>query len=203
MARYTGPVTKKSRAFGQSLIGYDKSFERKKYPPGQHGPSRKKKQKSDYAVQLVEKQKAKYTYGVLERQFRNIFHDAHKKGGVTGENLLQYLEARLDNTVYRLGISATRKGSRQLVSHRHITVNGRVVNIPSYRLLPGDVIAVRGKSQSMDHIHHQVAQKSDVRKFPWVEWNADKMEGKFLQYPSRDQIPEVINEQLIVELYSK
>ncbi|HRH99958.1 MAG TPA: 30S ribosomal protein S4 [Saprospiraceae bacterium] len=203
MARYTGPVTKKSRAFGQSLTGYDKSFEKKKYPPGQHGASKKRKQRSDYALQLLEKQKAKYTYGVLERQFRGIFHDAHKKGGVTGENLLQYLEARLDNTVFRLGISRTRKGARQLVSHCHVTVNDRVVNIPSFRLHPGDVIAVRGRSQSLEHIEHQVAQKTDVRKFPWLEWNSDKMEGKFLQYPSRDQIPEVINEQLIVELYSK
>ncbi|MDQ3141141.1 MAG: 30S ribosomal protein S4 [Bacteroidota bacterium] len=203
MARYTGPVTKKSRAFGQSLTGYDKSFEKKKYPPGQHGLNRKKKQRSDYAVQLLEKQKAKYTYGVLETQFRNIFHDAHKKTGVTGENLFQYLEARLDNTVYRLGISPTRKGARQLVSHRHITLNGKVANIPSLRLKPGDVVAVKGRSQSLETIKHQVAQKSDVRKFPWVEWNADKMEGKFLQYPKRDQIPEVINEQLIVELYSK
>ncbi|MBK8641481.1 MAG: 30S ribosomal protein S4 [Saprospiraceae bacterium] len=203
MARHTGPVTKKSRAFGQSLTGFDKSFEKKKYPPGQHGPSRKKKQKSDYALQLLEKQKAKYTYGVLERQFRNIFHDAHKKSGVTGEVLFQFLEARLDNTVYRLGISPTRKGARQLVSHRHITVNGKVANIPSLRLKPGDTVAVRGNSQNLDYISHQVAQKSDVRKFGWLEWNTDKMEGKFLQYPSRDQVPENINEQLIVELYSK
>jgi small subunit ribosomal protein S4 len=183
MARYTGPVTKKSRSFGQSLTGYDKSFEKKKYAPGQHGPSRKKKQRSDYALQLIEKQKAKYTYGVLERQFRNTFHDAHKKEGVTGENLFQYLEARLDNTVYRMGISGTRKGARQIVSHRHITV--------------------RGKSQNLEHIKHQVSQKTDLRKFPWIEWSSDRMEGKFLQYPSRDQVPEPINEQLIVELYSK
>ena len=203
MARYTGPVTKKSRAVGQSLTGYDKSFEKKKYPPGQHGPSRKRKQKSDYAIQLMEKQKAKFTYGVLERQFRNIFLDAHKKEGVTGENLLQYLEARLDNAVFRFGVSSTRKGARQIVSHRHITVNGKLVNIPSYRLKPGDIVAVKGKSQGFEHISHQVAQKTDVRKFPWLEWNSDKMEGKFLQYPDRDQVPEVINEQLIVELYSK
>ena len=181
MARYTGPVTKKSRAFGQSLTGFDKSFEKKKYPPGQHGPSRKKKQKSDYALQLLEKQKAKNTYGVLERQFRNIFHDAHKKSGVTGEVLFQFLEARLDNTVYRMGISSTRKGARQLVSHRHITVNGKVANIPSLRLKPGDTVAVRGNSQNLDFISHKVAQKSDVRKFAWLEWNTDKMEGKFLQ----------------------
>lgn len=203
MARYTGPVTKKSRSFGQSLTGYDKSFERKKYPPGQHGPSRRRKQKSDYALQLIEKQKAKYTYGLLERQFRLVFQDAHKKVGVTGENLFQYLEARLDNTVFRLGISSTRKGARQLVSHRHIMVNGKLVNIPSYRLRPGDVVSIRGKSQNMDIIKHQMAQKSDTRKFPWIEWNSDKMEGTFIQYPSRDQVPEMINEQLIVELYSK
>jgi small subunit ribosomal protein S4 len=203
MARYTGPVTKKSRSFGQSLTGYDKSFEKKKYAPGQHGPSRKKKQRSDYALQLIEKQKAKYTYGVLERQFRNIFHDAHKKEGVTGENLFQYLEARLDNTVYRMGISPTRKGARQMVSHRHITVNDRLVNIPSFRLKPGDIVAVRGNSQNLEFIRHHVAQKTDTRKFPWIEWNSDKMQGKFLQYPSRDQVPEPINEQLIVELYSK
>ena len=194
MARYTGPVTKKSRSFGQSLTGYDKSFERKKYAPGQHGPTKRKKQRSDYALQLIEKQKAKYTYGVLERQFRNIFHDAHKKQGVTGENLFQYLEARLDNTVYRMGISPTRKGARQLVSHRHIMVNGKLVNIPSCRLRPGDVVSVRGKS---------LAQKNDTRKYSWLEWNPDKMEGTFIQYPTRDQVPEPINEQLIVELYSK
>ncbi|HEX5625227.1 MAG TPA: 30S ribosomal protein S4 [Saprospiraceae bacterium] len=203
MARYTGPVTKKSRAFGQSLTGYDKSFEKKKHPPGQHGPSRRKKQRSDYALQLIEKQKAKYTYGILERQFRNIFHDAHKKGGVTGENLFQYLEARLDNTVFRMGISPTRKGARQIVSHRHIMVNGKLVNIPSFRLKPGDVISVRGSSQGLEYIRHNVAQKTDIRRFPWLEWNSDKMEGKFLQYPSREQVPEVIKEQLIVELYSK
>lgn len=203
MARYTGPVTKKSRAFGQSLTGYDKSFEKKKYAPGQHGPSRRKKQRSDYALQLIEKQKAKYTYGILERQFRNIFQDAHKKGGVTGENLFQYLEARLDNTVFRMGISPTRKGARQIVSHRHIMVNGKLVNIPSFRLKPGDVVAVRGSSQGLEFIRHNVAQKTDIRRFPWLEWNSDKMEGKFLQYPSREQVPEVIKEQLIVELYSK
>ena len=148
-------------------------------------------------------QKIRKIYGILERQFRNIFHDAHKKEGVTGENLLQYLEARLDNAVFRFGVSSTRKGARQIVSHRHITVNGKLVNIPSYRLKPGDIVAVKGKSQGFEHISHQVAQKTDVRKFPWLEWNSDKMEGKFLQYPDRDQVPEVINEQLIVELYSK
>lgn len=204
MARYTGPTTKKSRAFGESIYGYDKYFERRKYPPGQHGQARKKKSASDYSVQLMEKQKAKYTYGVLERQFRRTFHEATRRHGVTGEVLLQLLEARLDNTVFRLGISPTRKGARQLVGHRHITVNGNVVNIPSYSLKPGDVIAVRGKSKSLETITTQVGAKtSDVRKFGWIEWNPDKMQGTFLAFPQRDQIPEKINEQLIVELYSK
>jgi small subunit ribosomal protein S4 len=204
MARYTGPTTKKSRSFGESIFGYDKYFERRKYPPGQHGLSRKKKSASNYAVQLTEKQKAKYTYGVLERQFRRTFVEATRRHGVTGEVLLQLLEARLDNAVYRFGISPTRRGARQLVGHRHITVNGQVVNIPSYQLKPGDVVAVRGRSQGMDAITVQTgAKNSDVRKFGWLEWNPDKMQGIFLAYPQRDQIPEKINEQLIVELYSK
>jgi small subunit ribosomal protein S4 len=204
MARYTGPTTKKSRSFGESIFGYDKYFERRKYPPGQHGLSRKKKSASNYAVQLTEKQKAKYTYGILERQFRRTFVEATRRHGVTGEVLLQLLEARLDNAVYRFGISPTRRGARQLVGHRHITVNGQVVNIPSYQLKPGDVVAVRGRSQGMDAITVQTgAKNSDVRKFGWLEWNPDKMQGIFLAYPQRDQIPEKINEQLIVELYSK
>lgn len=204
MARYTGPTTKKSRSFGESIFGYDKYFERRKYPPGQHGLSRKKKSASNYAVQLTEKQKAKYTYGILERQFRRTFVEATRRHGVTGEVLLQLLEARLDNAVYRFGISPTRRGARQLVGHRHITVNGHVVNIPSYQLKPGDVVAVRGRSQGMDTITVNAgAKNSDVRKFGWLEWNPDKMQGIFLAYPQRDQIPEKINEQLIVELYSK
>jgi small subunit ribosomal protein S4 len=203
MARYTGPATKKSRTFGESINGYDKSFEKRKYPPGQHGQTRKRKQRSDYAVQLNEKQKAKYTYGVLEKQFRNTFDKASRKKGVTGEILLQLLEARLDNVVYRLGISPTRRGARQLVSHKHITVNGVLTNIPSYQLVSGDVISVRGKSRHLDVIQSNVAKKIDMRKTPWIQWNPDKMEGVFLEYPSRDQIPENINEQLIVELYSK
>jgi small subunit ribosomal protein S4 len=204
MARYTGPTTKKSRAFGESIFGYDKYFERRKYPPGQHGLTRKKKSASNYAVQLMEKQKAKYTYGVLERQFRRTFVEATRRHGVTGEVLLQLLEARLDNAVFRLGIAPTRRAARQLVGHRHITVNGYVVNIPSYQLKPGDVVAVRGRSQSLDAITtHAGAKTSDVRKFGWLEWNPDKMQGVFLAYPQRDQIPEKINEQLIVELYSK
>jgi small subunit ribosomal protein S4 len=204
MARYTGPTTKKSRAFGESIFGYDKYFERRKYPPGQHGQSKKRKTKSDYSHQLSEKQKAKYTYGVLERQFRRTFHNATRRHGVTGEILLQLLEARLDNTVFRLGISPTRRGARQLVGHRHITVNGKVVNIPSYSLKPGDIIAVRAKSKGMDMITlHAGSKTNDVRKFGWLEWNPDQMQGTFLSYPQRDQIPEKINEQLIVELYSK
>ena len=204
MARYTGPTTKKARTFGDAIYGYDKYFERRKYPPGQHGLTRKKKTSSDYAHQLSEKQKAKYTYGVLERQFRRTFVNATRRHGVTGEVLLQLLEARLDNTVYRLGISPTRKGARQLVGHRHITVNGHVVNIPSYSLKPGDVVAVRSKSKGLEMVTtHVGAKTSDVRKFGWLEWNPDKMQGTFLTYPQRDQIPEKINEQLIVELYSK
>ena len=204
MARYTGPTTKKARAFGDSIFGLDKSFERRKYPPRQHGLTRKKKAVSNYAQQLSEKQKAKYTYGVLERQFRRTFHEATRKHGVTGEVLLQLLEARLDNTVYRLGISPTRRGARQLVGHRHITVNGQVVNIPSYSLKPGDVIAVRGKSKGLEVVTtHTGAKTSGVRNFGWLEWNPDKMQGIFLAFPQRDQIPERINEQLIVELYSK
>lgn len=203
MARYTGPTTKKARAFGEMIYGFDKSFERKKYRPGQHGNSKRRRQKSEYALQLMEKQKAKYTYGVLERQFRHTFERATSKSGVTGTVLLQLLESRLDNTVYRLGIARTRRAARQLVSHKHILVNGELSNIPSHLLKPGDVITVRAKSQHLEPIADNVAAKADVRKFPWLEWNPDRMEGKFLGYPERDDIPEKINEQLIVELYSK
>jgi small subunit ribosomal protein S4 len=203
MARYTGPTTKKSRAFGQSIFGYDKAMERRKYAPGEHGNKRKKRQRSDYAVQLMEKQKAKYTYGVLERQFRNLFEKASRKGGVTGEVLFQLLESRLDNTVYRLGIAPTRRAARQLVSHKHIMVNGIVTNIPSCLLRPGDIVSVRNKSQGMEVIRDQVGSKAEARRFPWLEFNLDRLEGHFLDYPSREQIPENINEQLIVELYSK
>ena len=204
MARYTGPTTKKARSFGEAIYGYDKYFERRKYRPGQHGNSRRRKSASDYATQLQEKQKAKYTYGVLERQFRKTFVEANRRHGVTGEILLQLLEARLDNTVFRLGIARTRRAARQLVGHKHITVNGRVVNIPSYSLKAGDVVAVRGKSQGLPLVTEQIADsKSEAKKYPWIEWNPDKMQGVFLQYPSRDAIPEKINEQLIVELYSK
>ena len=203
MARYTGPKTKKARAFGEPIFGFDKSFERKKYPPGQHGNTRRRKQKSDYALQLMEKQKAKYTYGVLERQFRNLFEEANRRKGVTGENLLRLLEARLDNTVFRLGIAPTRRAARQLVTHKHITVNGVLTNIPSYQLRAGDIVAVRGRSQALIVIKDSVTNKSDVRKYPWLEFNPDKMQGVFLVYPERENIPEKINEQLIVELYSK
>ncbi|MCB0523706.1 MAG: 30S ribosomal protein S4 [Saprospiraceae bacterium] len=204
MARYTGPTTKKARSFGEPIYGFDKSFERRKYGPGQHGQSRRRRQPSNYSLQLTEKQKAKYTYGVLERQFRKTFGEANRRHGVTGEILLQLLEARLDNTVYRLGISPTRRGARQLVGHRHVTVNGHVVNIPSYVLKPGDVIAVRGKSKGLEVITTQVGAKTNTaRQFGWLEWNPDQMQGIFLAYPQRDQIPEKINEQLIVELYSK
>lgn len=203
MARYTGPITKKSRSFGESIFGYDKGFERRKYPPGQHGLAKKRRQRSDYAVQLAEKQKAKYTYGVLERQFRNTFKIASRSKGVTGEVLLQLLESRLDNTVYRLGIAPTRRGARQLVSHKHIVVNGVVTNIPSYLLKPGDIISVRGQSKSLEVIQNNLSRVKDSKAYPWLEWNNERMVGKFIDYPERDKIPENINEQLIVELYSK
>ena len=204
MARYRGPRTKKARAFNEPIFGYDKYFERKKYPPGQHVLAKRRKQKSDYAVQLLVKQKAKYTYGVLERQFRRTFEAATRKTGVTGENLLQLLEARLDNIVYRLGISPTRSGARQLVSHGHIAVDGDVSNTPSMSVRPGQVIAVRGKSKSLQAVvDSTAANSSNVKKYAWLEWNGSKLEGNFLNYPTRDQIPETINEQLIVELYSK
>jgi small subunit ribosomal protein S4 len=204
MARYTGPKSKKARALGEAIFGYDKVFEKKKYGPGQHGPSKRRRQKSDYAIQLMEKQKAKYTYGVLERQFRKMFEKASRMSGVTGENLFQLLEGRLDNTVFRLGIAPTRSAARQLVSHKHITVNGVVTNIASCSLRPGDIVSVRGKSQGLDVVHESLATNGqNVRKFPWLEWNSTKMEGTFIQAPTRDQVPEKINEQLIVELYSK
>lgn len=203
MARYTGPKAKKARALGEAIFGPSKAFDKKKYPPGMHGNSRRRKNKSDYANQLMEKQKVKYTYGVLERQFRNLFERATRKGGVTGEVLLQLLESRLDNTVYRLGIAPTRRAARQLVTHKHICLNGVVTNVPSASLKPGDIVTVRGKSQGNSVIVDSIGAKSDVRKFSWLEFNSDKMEGKFLAAPERDQIPENFNEQLIVELYSK
>jgi len=203
MARYTGPTSKKARALGEPIFGFDRAFEKKKYKPGQHGNSRRRRQRSDYALQLLEKQKAKYTYGVLERQFRNLFVKASRRKGVTGTVLLQLLEARLDNTVFRLGLAPTRRAARQLVSHKHILLNGVVTNIPSAQLRSGDIISVRGKSQGLLVIKDSVSAKNDVRKFPWLEFNPDTLSGTFLEYPERDQIPEKINEQLIVELYSK
>ncbi len=204
MARYTGPTTKIARKFGEAIYGPDRSFERRKYPPGQHGNGKRRKQKSDYAVQLMEKQKAKYTYGVLERQFRNLFTSAAAKSGVTGEILLQYLEARLDNTVYRLGIAPTRRAARQLVSHKHILVNGILTNIPSCHLKPGDVISVRNKSRHLEIVQNAIGTRNpEAKKWTWIEWNPERMEGTFVEYPEREKIPENINEQLIVELYSK
>ncbi len=204
MARYRGPRAKKERAFGEPIFGGLRASERKKYAPGMHGNKRRRRQKSDYALQLMEKQKAKYTYGVLERQFRNLFEKASRRGGVTGEVLLQFLEARLDNVVYRLGIAPTRRAARQLVSHRHILLNGKVNNVPSTQIKPGDVISVRPKSQGIDAIRDSVSSNSaNVRKYPWLEFNQDQMTGKFLDYPEREAIPEKLNEQLIVELYSK
>lgn len=203
MARYTGPKSKKSRSFGEAIYGNDKSFERRKYPPGQHGASRKRKNKSGYALQLMEKQKAKYTYGVLERQFRNLFVKATGRKGVTGEILIQLLESRLDNVVFRLGIAPTRRAARQLVTHRHITLNGIITNIPSCSLKPGDIISIKGKSIGMIAIQDSLNSKNQVRKFPWMEWDDDKKSGIFLEVPTREQIPENIDEHLIVELYSK
>jgi small subunit ribosomal protein S4 len=201
MARYTGPKSKIARKFGEAIFGDDKSFEKKNYPPGQHGNNRRRGKKSEYAIQLMEKQKAKYTYGILEKQFRNLFAKANRSKGVTGEVLLQFCEARLDNVVYRMGISPTRSGARQLVSHRHITVNGELVNIPSYSLKAGDVVGVREKSKSLQAIGDSLASTSSV--YEWITWNSDKMEGTFVAIPERLQIPENIKEQLIVELYSK
>lgn len=201
MARYTGPKSKIARKFGEAIFGDDKSFEKKNYPPGQHGNTRRRGKKSEYAVQLMEKQKAKYTYGILEKQFRNIFANAKRKEGVTGEILLQLCECRLDNVVYRMGISTSRRGARQLVSHRHITVNGELVNIPSYSLKPGDVVGVREKSKSLQTIQDALDANSSV--YEWLTWNAEKKEGTFVSVPERIQIPENIKEQLIVELYSK
>ena len=201
MARYTGPKTKIARRFGEAIFGADKSLEKKNYAPGQHGNSRRRSKKSEYAVQLLEKQKAKYTYGILEKQFRNLYKKASSKTGVTGEILLQLCERRLDNAVYRMGISPTRSGARQLVSHRHITVNGGIVNIPSYSLRPGDVIEVREKSKSLEAIVDSV--KSNSSAYEWLEFSSDSLKGTFVTVPESSQIPENIKEQLIVELYSK
>ena len=200
MARYTGPKSKISRKYGEPIFGDTKALEKKPHPPGQHGRGRRRK-KSEYAIQLAEKQKAKYLYGILERQFRNLFGKASRKDGITGENLLQLLESRLDNVVYRLGIAPTRRSARQLVSHKHITDNGNLVNIPSFNVREGDMIAVREKSKSLSSIAESISRQSN--RFKWLEWDDKSLSGKLIMYPDRESIPENINEQLIVELYSK
>jgi len=202
MARYIGPKSKIARKFGDPIYGPDKSLEKKNYPPGHHGLNRKRKKLSVYGIQLQEKQKAKYTYGILERQFLNLFNKASRSKGVTGEVLLQLLESRLDNVVFRLGISPSRNGARQLVSHKHITVNGNVVNIPSYQVKAGDLIGVREKSKSLETITNSLSS-ARYTKSSWLEWDENQMVGKFLNLPERSEIPENIKEQLIVELYSK
>ncbi len=201
MARYIGPKARISRRFNEPILGESKAFQKKNYPPGMHGKGKKRKQ-SEYATQLAEKQKAKFIYGILERQFENTFDKASRKKGVTGEVLLQMLESRLDNTVYRLGVAPTRRAARQLVVHKHITVNGDVVNIPSVFLRPGDVVAVREKSKSLETITISLSIKG-VKKYNWLEWDGGEMSGKLINLPPRQDIPENINEQLIVELYSK
>ncbi|MBI1838513.1 MAG: 30S ribosomal protein S4 [Flavobacteriia bacterium] len=202
MARYTGPKSKIARRFRDPIFGPDKALEKKAYGPGQHGPNKRRGGKtSEYGIQLTEKQKAKYTYGILEKQFSNMFEKASRMKGITGENLLQLCESRLDNTIFRLGVSPTRSGARQLVSHRHITVNGEVLNIPSYNVKIGDVIGVREKSKSLEVISNSLA--SNNKKYDWLDWNTSDMTGRMLSVPSREMIPENIKEQLIVELYSK
>ncbi len=201
MARYTGPKTRISRIFGEPILGNGKYLTKNSNPPGQHGPSKKRKAPGEYAIQLKEKQKAKYTYGVLERQFRKTFEEAARIKGVTGENLIKLLEARLDNAVYRLGISPSRPGARQLVSHKHITVNGEVVNVPSFQLKPGDVISIKEKDKTNTAITSMFRGKN--QKFNWLDWNETEMKGTFVAYPERESVPENIKEQLIVELYSK
>ena len=201
MERYTGPKTKIARKFGEAIFGDDKSFEKRNYPPGQHGNTKRRGKKSEYAIQLMEKQKAKFTYGILERQFRNLFEKASRSKGVTGDALLQLCESRLDNVVYRFGLSPSRRGARQLVSHRHITVNDSIVNIPSYQVKVGDVVGVREKSKSLNIIVE--AKGKDSSTYEWLSWNNEQLQGTFVSIPERIQIPENIKEQLIVELYSK
>ena len=201
MARYTGPKTKISRKFGEPSFGPDKSFDKKNYPPGQHGPNKRRQKKSEYAIQLMEKQKAKYLYGILERQFRNLFEKANKSKGITGEVLLQLCESRLDNLVYRMGIAPTRSAARQLVSHEHIVVNGSVCNIPSRIIKISEKVGVREKSKSLSVIEESLSNKDSV--YEWISWDSSKLEGTYNVLPEREQIPENIKEQLIVELYSK
>lgn len=202
MAKYIGPKSKIARKFGDPIYGPDKYLDRKNFPPGQHGINKKRKKSSEYGMQLREKQKAKYTYGILERQFRNTFEKASRSKGVTGVVLLQLLESRLDNVVYRFGLAPTRAGARQLVSHRHITVNGNVINIPSYQVKPGDIIGVREKSKSLETIQDSLSTRR-YAKLSWLEWDDAQMAGKFMNVPDRTEIPEDIREQLIIELYSK
>lgn len=202
MARYIGPKSKIARKFGEPIYGPDKYLDRKNFPPGQHGINKKRKKTSEYGIQLKEKQKAKYTYGVLERQFRKAFDKASRSKGVTGQVLLQLLEARLDNVVYRLGVAPTRAAARQLITHRHITVNGSVVNIPSFQLKPGDIVGIREKSKSLEIIVESLTTRK-YSKLSWLEWDDAQMAGKFMNVPERADIPEDIKEQLIVELYSK
>ena len=201
MARYTGPKTKIARKFGEAIFGDDKSFEKRNFPPGQHGNTKRRGKKSEYAIQLMEKQKAKFTYGILERQFRNLFEKASRSKGVTGEALLQLCESRLDNIVYRFGLSPSRSGARQLVSHRHITINGSIVNIPSCQVKVGDIVGVREKSKSLNIIIE--AKGKDASVYEWLSWNKEQLQGTYVSVPERIQIPENIKEQLIVELYSK
>lgn len=201
MARYTGPKTKIARKFHEPIYGPDKNFEKKPYAPGMHGQNRRRSKTSEYGIQLAEKQKAKYMYGILERQFRKLYAEASRRGGVTGEELMKLIEARLDNVVYRLGIARSRAQARQLVSHRHIAVNGNVVNIPSYSLREGDVVSVRERSKSLEIITDSLASRAN--NYPWLEWDGASMCGKFVSYPQRSDIPETLNEQLIVDLYSK
>jgi len=201
MAKYRGPRTKIARKFGEPIYGADRSFEKKNYPPGQHGMNKKRRKTSEYGTQLLEKQKAKYTYGILEKQFRNLFNKAQRSKGITGEVLLQLLESRLDNVVYRLGIAPTRASARQLITHKHITVNDEITNIPSFTLKPGDIVGVREKSKSLEVISESLSSRR--LSASWLEWDQNQMTGKFLNRPDRNDIPETIKEQLIVELYSK
>jgi len=201
MARYTGPKTKIARIFGEPILGNGKWLTKNSNPPGQHGATRKRKSLGEYALQLREKQKAKYTYGVLEKQFRKTFEEAARLKGVTGENLMRLLEARLDNTIFRLGIAPSRPAARQLVSHKHVTVNGIITNVPSYSLKPGDIISIKDKSKDNSSVTSQIKGKNP--KFNWLDWNETEMKGTFIAYPERESIPENIKEQLIVELYSK
>lgn len=200
MARYTGPKTKIARKFGEPIYGADKNYEKKNYPPGQHGLAKKRKKTSEYGIQLAEKQKVKYMYGVLERQFRKTYEKASRMKGRTGENLIILLESRLDNIVYRLGIAPTRPAARQLVSHCHVTLDGEVCNIPSTLVKPGQIVAVRERSKSLEVVQNSLQSAS---KYAWLEWDANKCAGKYSSVPERTEIPETINEQLIVELYSK